>query len=202
MTHFPANTKPFEADMLDVECGNKVIQAAIAEFGKVDILVNNAGIYPFSPTMDLAVETWDAVLNVNLRGTFLMSQAFARHIRDRDDGEGGAIVNIGSICSFKPALGVPHYDASKGGVLMLTKNLALELAPLGVRVNMIAPGLIATEGTSGLTEDTVSNIEKKILMHRRGTPDDIGTVALMLCTPMSAYMTGSSVVVDGGVLQA
>ena len=85
---------------------------------------------------------------------------------------------------------------------MLTKNLALELAPLGIRVNMIGPGLIATEGTSGLTEDTVSNIEKKILMHRRGTPDDIGTVALMLCTPMSAYMTGASVVVDGGVLQA
>ena len=196
-----------EIDIAGPDCGDRIMEAALREFGRVDILVNNAGIYPFKPALQMTVEEWDRVQNVNLRATFLISKAFGNHAAQR--GGGGAIVNIGSIDSLHPsAVGLAAYDASKGGMLMFTKNFALEMAPHGVRVNLIAPGGITTEGTSagmsGMTPEQQEAMMKQftslVPMGRFGTPDEIATVTLALCTPLSTYMTGAVVVVDGGRL--
>jgi 2-dehydro-3-deoxy-D-gluconate 5-dehydrogenase len=196
-----------QVDLESEDCGTLIMAAALREFGRADILVNNAGIYPFKPAMELTFEEWNHVQNVNLRGVFLTSQAFARQVGEQ--ASGGAIVNIGSIDSIHPsAVGLAAYDASKGGVLMFTKNFALEVAPMGIRVNMIAPGGIATEGTTaglaGMTPEQLEGMKQQFMamipLGRMGYPDEIATVALALATPMTAYMTGAVVVVDGGRL--
>jgi 2-deoxy-D-gluconate 3-dehydrogenase len=185
------------------------LMAAADDFGGVDVLVNNAGIYPFRPAQQMAEAEWDRVLDVNLKGAFLCAQAAAARMRAR--GRGGVILNITSIDSLHPSsVGLAHYDASKGGLHMLTKNLALELAPLGIRVLALAPGGIATEGTRAQTqalEDTGIDLAQmtarflaRIPLGRMGAPDDIGRVALFLVSDAAAYMTGTTVVVDGGVL--
>jgi 2-deoxy-D-gluconate 3-dehydrogenase len=168
-----------------------------------DILVNNAGIYPFRTALDMDVEEWDRVQAVNLRGVFLLSRAFAKAAIAR--GAGGSIVNIGSIDSFHPSnVGLAAYDASKGGVLMFTRSLALELAPHGIRVNMIAPGGVTTEGVQAargdMPEDMLAQFLARVPLGRWGEPDDIATMVLVLATPLSAYVTGAAVVVDGGRL--
>jgi 2-deoxy-D-gluconate 3-dehydrogenase len=134
-------------DVTKEEDIKRMVAEAVREYGHVDVLVNNAGIYPFTPAMQLKVEDWDRIQNINLRGTFLFNRAFTEQAAKQ--GSGGAIVNIGSIDSIHPTMvGLAAYDASKGRVLMFTKNFALEAAQYGVRVNMIAPGGIATEGTT------------------------------------------------------
>jgi 2-deoxy-D-gluconate 3-dehydrogenase len=185
------------------------LMTAAADFGGVDVLVNNAGIYPFRPVQQMAEAEWDRVLDVNLKGAFLCAQAAAVRMRAR--GRGGVILNITSIDSLHPSsVGLAHYDASKGGLQMLTRNLALELAPLGVRVLALAPGGITTEGTRAQTEglkgtgidleQVMTRFLAKIPLGRMGAPDDIGRVALFLVSDAAAYMTGTTVVVDGGVL--
>jgi 2-deoxy-D-gluconate 3-dehydrogenase len=178
-----------------------LLAATSARHGGVDILVNNAGIYPIKPALEMSAEEWDRIQAINLRGVFLLSREFARDAARL--GRGGSIVNIGSIDSFHPSsVGLAAYDASKGGVLMFTRNFALEVAPLGIRVNLIAPGGIATEGTgqSDMPEDISREFLSKVPLGRWGDPDDIAMMALVLCTPLSAYMTGAAVVVDGGRL--
>jgi 2-deoxy-D-gluconate 3-dehydrogenase len=195
----------FEVDMANGNCGIDIIEAAIRSFGRVDILVNNAGIYPIQNALDMPAEVWDKIHSVNLRGPFLVSQEFARYIRDHQHNGskgGGVIVNIGSIDSLHPSSpGLAAYDASKGGLFMLTRNFALEVAPLNIRVNLVAPGAITTEGTStAATAAIIEEFKKKIPLARMGVPDDIATVVLTLCTPLTKYMTGSHIVCDGGVL--
>jgi 2-deoxy-D-gluconate 3-dehydrogenase len=134
---------------------------------------------------------------------FLLSRAFAKAAIER--GGGGSIVNIGSIDSFHPSgVGLAAYDASKGGVLMFTRSFALEVAPHGIRVNMIAPGGIATEGVQAVQadvpEDMLEQFLTRVPLGRWGEPDDIATMALVLVTPLSAYVTGAAFVIDGGRL--
>ena len=185
------------------------LMAAADDFGGVDILVNNAGIFPFRPVQQMAEAEWDRVLDVNLKGSFLCAQAATARMRAR--GRGGVILNITSIDSLHPSsVGLAHYDASKGGLQMFTKNLALELAPLGVRVLALAPGAITTEGARAQTqalqstgidlEQIMARFLAKIPLGRMGEPDDIGRVALFLVSDAAAYITGTTVVVDGGVL--
>jgi NAD(P)-dependent dehydrogenase (short-subunit alcohol dehydrogenase family) len=181
----------------------RLMQEVIARHGGADILVNNAGIYPFAPALEMAAGLWDKVQAVNLRGLFLLSREFARAISQR--GGGGVIVNIGSIDSLHPSsVGLAAYDASKGGVLMFTRSFALEVAPLGIRVNMIAPGGVATEGVEsaqrGMPEEPMQQFLARVPLGRWGEPDDIATMALVLATPLSAYVTGATFVVDGGRL--
>jgi 2-deoxy-D-gluconate 3-dehydrogenase len=179
----------------------RLIAGTSERHGGVDILVNNAGIYPMKPALEMTAEEWDRVQAVNLRGLFLLCREFANAAKAR--GSGGAIVNIGSIDSLHPSnVGLAAYDASKGGVLMFTRNFALEVAPLGIRVNVIAPGAIATEGTSvtEMPDEIMREFIARVPLGRWGEPDDIATIALVLVSPMSAYMTGSAVVVDGGRL--
>jgi 2-dehydro-3-deoxy-D-gluconate 5-dehydrogenase len=171
--------------------------------GDVDILVNNAGIYPFRPVLDMAPEDFERVLRVNLEGVFLCSQHAARLMVAR--GRGGRIINVTSIDALHPSsLGLAHYDASKHGVWGFTKNLALELAPHRIWVNAIAPGGIATPGTTAAPGSDAAAVAAefatRIPMGRMGDPDDIGKVALFLASDLASYLTGSQIVVDGGVL--
>jgi 2-deoxy-D-gluconate 3-dehydrogenase len=188
----------------DVE---RMVRAAVGAYGALDIWVNNAGIYPPRPVLEMSEAEWDRVVDVNLRGTFLCSQAAARQMVAQ--GKGGVILNIASIDAVHPSMvGLAHYDASKGGMLSFTRNLALELAPHNIRVLAIAPGGITTEGTrAGLgpgvdAEQVLKASEARIPLRRMGVPDDIGRVALFLASDAAAYMTGTMVFVDGGVLLA
>ncbi|MBM3948791.1 MAG: SDR family oxidoreductase [SAR202 cluster bacterium] len=194
-------------DVSDESTVKATVKKAITAFGRVDVLVNNAGIYPFAPALQMLVAEWDRIQAVNLRGLFLFSREFANQVIRQ--GGGGVIVNIGSIDSLHPsAVGLAAYDASKGGVLMFTKNFALEVAPYGIRVNMIAPEGIVTEGVqkglTGLTPEQMKAMKEQFLarvpLGRWGMPDDIATVALFLASPAASYMTGSYMVVDGGRL--
>jgi 2-deoxy-D-gluconate 3-dehydrogenase len=180
-----------------------LMRHVIDRYGHADVLVNNAGIYPFQPALEMTAEFWDKVQAVNLRGLFLLSREFAKVVGAQ--GDGGTIINIGSIDSLHPSsVGLAAYDASKGGVLMFTRNFALEVAPLGIRVNMIAPGGVATEGVaeaqSGMPKELMDQFLARVPLGRWGEPDDIAMMALVLATPMSAYVTGATFVVDGGRL--
>jgi 2-deoxy-D-gluconate 3-dehydrogenase len=190
------------ADMASEDDLQKLVSRTAERHRGVDILVNNAGIYPFRPALELSAAEWDRVQAINLRGLFLLSREFAKAAAAR--GGGGAIVNIGSIDSFHPSsVGLAAYDASKGGVLMFTRNFALEVAPLGIRVNMIAPGGIATEGVAAqgnIPKELAREFLARVPLGRWGEPDDIATMALVLVTPLSAYVTGAAFVVDGGRL--
>jgi 2-deoxy-D-gluconate 3-dehydrogenase len=191
------------ADMTSERDLQQLVEGTLARYGSLDILVNNAGIYPVKPALEMTAEEWDRVQAINLRGLFLLSREFAKAASAR--GTGGVIVNIGSIDSLHPSsVGLAAYDASKGGVLMFTRNFALEVAPLGIRVNMIAPGGITTEGVaasqSDLPEELMSQFLARVPLGRWGEPDDIALMTLVLATPLSAYVTGAVFVVDGGRL--
>lgn len=189
------------------DAGEAMVSACIDAFGSIDILVNNAGIYPMSPMLETTQELFDRVYRVNLRGLAFASKAAAARMIEQ--GGGGKIVNIASIDAFHPSMvGLAAYDASKGGVVMLTKALALEFGPHGIHVNGIAPGGITTEGSSaplgGMTEEQMGALTEEFISHiplrRMGAPDDIAKVAVFLASSASDYMTGETVIVDGGRL--
>lgn len=169
-------------------------------FGQVDILVNNAGITQPLKIMGIEPENYDAVLDVNLRGTLYMSQALIPHMRER---KSGAIVNISSVSAQRGGgiFGGPHYSAAKAGILGLTKAMARELAPDGIRSNAVCPGFIATDITGGaLTDDMMTQILDGIPMARAGEASDVAGCCLFLASDLSAYVTGSEVDVNGGSL--
>lgn len=190
--------------------GAAMVNRAIEAFGGVDVLVNNAGIFPMVPLLKMTSDLFDRVMRVNLRGLALASKAAAQHMVTQ--GRGGAIVNIGSVDSVHPSMvGLAAYDSSKGAVLMFTRSLALELAPHRIRVNSVLPGGVETEGTqkpmegSGMTEVQLKAfkddfVKRRVPMGRMGSPDDIATAVQFLVSPAAAYITGASLVVDGGML--
>lgn len=196
------------ADVADGGAGEALVKRCVDAFGSLDIFVNNAGIYPLRPMLEMTPELFDKVYRINLRGlAFCSKVAAARMIAQ---GTGGKIVNIASIDSLHPSMvGLAAYDASKGGVLMFTKNFALEVAPHGVLVNAIAPGGITTEGGSkqmpgGMAPEDVRQLvaefARQVPVGRMGVPDDIAKVAVFLASSAADYMTGAIVVVDGGRL--
>ena len=175
-------------------------EAALAAFGQVDILVNNAGITQPLKLMDIAPGNYEAVTDVNLRGTLYMSQALIPHMRARKTG---SIVNISSVSAQRGGgiFGGPHYSAAKAGVLGLTKAMARELAPDGIRSNAVCPGFIATDITGGmLTDDMMAQILEGIPMARAGKASDVAGCCLFLASDLAAYVTGSEVDVNGGSL--
>jgi 2-deoxy-D-gluconate 3-dehydrogenase len=191
-----------KADASSVADARRTVQETVRAFGRLDILVNNAGIYPFAPALQMTEEHWDKVLDINLKGLFFYSQAAAQEMMN--EGHDGKIINIASIDALYPTGNLVHYDASKGGVVMVTKALALELGPHNIRVNAIAPGGIQTSGASGpaASDEFMQAFISKIPLRRMGAPDDIARVVLFLASGASDYMAGSLVVVDGGFLQA
>jgi len=197
------------ADACNVNDALRVARITVEVFGSIDILVNNAGIFPFSPALDTSEGTWDKTLDTNLKGVFFYSQAAAREMIKA--GRGGKIINISSIDGLHPAVELAHYSASKGGVIMLTKALALELAPHNILVNAIAPGNITTPGTRIVMNSSLSSgrltkkqmkefFEAHVPLRRMGDPDDVAKVVLFLASSAADYVTGSLILVDGGLL--
>lgn len=176
------------------------VQAAFTEFGQLDVLVNNAGITQPLKLMQIEAANYEAVTDVNLRGTLYMSQATIPHMQER---KSGAIVNISSVSAQRGGgiFGGPHYSAAKAGILGLTKAMARELAPDGIRANAVCPGFIATDITQGkLTDDMMEQILSGIPMGRAGAARDVAGCCLFLASDLSAYVTGSEVDVNGGSL--
>jgi 2-dehydro-3-deoxy-D-gluconate 5-dehydrogenase len=180
------------------------VSAALERMGAIDILVNNAGIFPFTPALQMTADDIEKVLAVNLKGTLFFTREVSRRILEQK--RSGTIINLASIDALHPGhIGLSVYDASKGAVLTLTRSLARELGPGGIRVNAIAPGGILTEGaiTQRSGENSRAGLREfmsRIPLGKMGIADDIGRVALFLASDLSSYMTGSLVVVDGGYL--
>lgn len=187
-----------ETCRLDVTDAASLADAAVV-FADIDVLVNNAGVVAASPAIDITERDWDFVVDTNLKGVFLVAQAAARAMRDH--GRGGSIVNIASILGMRQAGAVASYSAAKGGVIQLTKALALELARWKIRVNGIAPGYFATHLNDGFLESESGQATvKRIPQRRLGDLRDLDGPLLLLASDAGAYMTGSTIVVDGGHL--
>ena len=179
-----------------VEAAFETVEAAL---GPVDILVNNAGIALAGSAIDLEEAAFDKTLDTNLKGAWLMSRAFGR--RAAAAKRPGVIVNVASILGLRVAGGVAAYAASKAGLLRLTEAMALELARRSIRVNAIAPGYIDTELTAGfLATEAGRAMVARVPQRRVGQPSDLDGALLLLCSDASSYMTGSTIVVDGGHL--
>jgi glucose 1-dehydrogenase len=181
-----------------------LVEQTISAFGKIDILVNNAGIVHAADFLDLKIEDFDRVLNVNLRGAFLLGQAVARHMvgRVKAGGPAGAIINMSSVNAvFAIANQVP-YSVSKGGVNQLTKVMALSLAPHGIRVNAIGPGSIMTDMLASVNNDPAARnrILSRTPMGRIGDPSEIASIASFLASDDASYITGQTIYADGGRL--
>ena len=184
-------------DVGDSEAVNACINEVVKVFGKVDIMVNNAGITKDTLLVRMSDDDWDAVLRVNLKGTFLFSRAVAKHMMKQ---RSGAIVNIASISGIIGTAGQANYAASKAGVIALTKSTANELAARGVRANAIAPGFISSKMTDALSEDVRKQYLSRIPLGRFGTVEDIANAVVFLASEQSSYMTGQTLHVNGGMV--
>jgi 3-oxoacyl-[acyl-carrier protein] reductase len=187
----------FAVDVSDAKGVDSTVSEIIKTMGKIDIMVNNAGITKDTLLIRMKEEDWDAVISVNLKGTFLFTKAVARPMMKQ---ESGVIVNISSIIGLIGNAGQCNYAASKAGVIALTKSVAKELASRGVRVNAVAPGFIETKMTEVLSEDVRNKMLEIIPMKRFGTPADVAKVVLFLASDASSYMTGQVLTVSGGMV--
>ncbi|MBY0298854.1 MAG: SDR family oxidoreductase [Methylobacterium sp.] len=187
-------------NVVDRAACQRAADEVVARFGRIDVLVNNAGITQPLKIMDIAPENYDAVTDVNLRGTLYMSQAVIPQMRAQ---QSGAIVCMSSVSAQRGGgiFGGPHYSAAKGGVLGLCKAMARELGPDGIRANAVTPGLIQTDITGGkLTDELKAEIIKGIPLARLGVADDVAKACLFLASDLSAYTTGAVIDVNGGML--
>ncbi len=183
----------------------QLVNETLEQFGQIDILVNNAaitGMPALSPFLECSDETWDTILDVNLKGTFICSQEVARHMATRGRG---VILNISSVGAFAAQQLAAAYCASKAGMEGLTKAMALELAALGIRVNGIAPGDIVVEKNQEIVKDLAeaevdSAYVRKTPLGRRGLPEEIGKAAAFLASDDASFVHGTTLIVDGGFL--
>jgi len=184
-------------NVADKKAVDKVVEELISEFGKVDILVNNAGITRDGLLMKMTEEDWDVVIDTNLKSVFNFCQALVRPMLK---AKAGKIINISSVVGLMGNAGQANYAASKAGMIGFTKALAQEVATRGISVNCIAPGFIQTAMTDILNDSQKEAILKKIPMGRLGQPQNIADMALFLASPLSDYVTGQVLTVDGGMV--
>lgn len=189
---------PIHGDVRSREDAGRMVQTVLERWQRIDVLVNSAGICRPAPFLELTEEEWDAHISVNLKGTFLVSQRVAQAMVRL--GIGGSIINISSVNGLAAEADQAHYNASKGGVNLLTMSMALELAPYGIRVNALCPGFIETRLTRSLIDNpqAIGPYLKTIPMGRAGQPEEIASAAVFLASDDSSYMTGHCLVVDGG----
>ena len=185
------------SNVADPDAVDELAAFAADKLGRVDILANNAGIARFTNFIDISPDEWDQMMSVNLKGMFLVSKAIARMMIKQ---KSGSIINMASTNSFMGEAKLAHYNASKGGVLQLTKTMAIELAPHRIRVNAVSPGMIATDLAlkGGMSEQEIEKIVQAIPLGRRGTMEEAANVFAFLASDEASYITGTSIVVDGG----
>jgi len=187
----------FELDVTDAAAVQNVFNDIAAQTGRIDILINNAGITRDGLLMRMSEEDWDAVLTVNLKGTFACTKAVSRIMMKQ---RSGAIVNVASIIGIMGNAGQANYAASKGGVIAFTKSVAKELASRNIRVNAVAPGFIASKMTDALSEDVKNKMLDAIPLSRFGQPEDVANLVSFLAGDESAYITGVVINISGGMV--
>lgn len=187
-------------DVSDPEAVERLVEEAERALGGIDVLANNAGVAWQEPFLDITLEHWDQVLDINLRGMFLVAQAVARRMVAR--GQGGAIVNMSSTNAFEGEAGYAHYNASKGAITMLTRTMATELGQHGIRVNALCPGKIFTplQGEAEDPEYTARYEREKIPLGRSGTVEEVAAAYAFLASDEATFITGEMLVIDGGQL--
>lgn len=189
-----------KADLGVVSDVRRMIDESVQHFGKLDILVNNAGIERHAPFWDVTEADYDAVMNVNLKGVFFATQEMVKHLRDTK--RTGKIINISSVHEELPFPNFTAYCASKGGMKMLTRNLAVELGPLGITINNVAPGAIETPINTKLLNnpEKLGALLNNIPLGRLGQPQDVASLVAFLASSDADYITGTTFFVDGGLL--
>ena len=190
-------------DVSSAEEVGRVFDSAVEHFGRLDILVNNAGVFIPKAFLEITEDEWNKVIDINLKGQFLCAQRAAKEMAKN---KWGRIINIASIASGQVGIGMEwgsHYTASKGGVIGLTETLAIELAPLGINVNAVAPGAIDTPMLrAGAEEEELKKWVEKIPLKRIGKPEEVSAMVVFLASEEASYITGVTFYVDGGWLAA
>ena len=194
---FGAKVKGFRSNAAEFDAAQQLVDDVVAEFGSLDVIVNNAGITRDNLLMRMTEDMWDDVINVNLKSCFNTVKAATRTMMKQ---RSGSIINITSVVGMKGNAGQANYAASKAGIIGFTKSVALELGSRGIRSNAIAPGFIETEMTDALDEKTVQGWRDGIPLKRGGSPEDVANACVFLASDMSTYMTGQTLVVDGGMM--
>ncbi len=187
----------YRSDASDFDAADNLIKQVVEDFGSLDILVNNAGITRDNLLMRMSEESWDEIMNVNLKSVFNTVKAATRTFMKQKQG---SIINMTSVVGLKGNAGQANYAASKSGIIGFTKSVALELGSRNIRSNAIAPGFIETEMTEQLDEDTIKSWREAIPLKRGGTPLDVANCAVFLGSDHSSYITGQVLQVDGGML--
>lgn len=191
-----ATAKFYQSNVADFEAATATVEEIIAEFGGIDILVNNAGIVRDKLVLKMEEQDFDAVINVNLKGTYNMIKATYKHFMKKRSGR---IISLASVVGIMGNAGQANYSASKAGIIGLTKSVAKELGARNVTVNAIAPGYIATDMTDALSDKAKQAIDSGIPMKRRGTPEDVANAICFLASDDASYITGEVIKVDGGM---
>lgn len=181
-------------DIRDETACIAMVSDAVKHFGHLDVLINNAAIQPVTPLAEMTSEQWYDVIDTNLTGTFLMTQAAAAVM-----GEGGSIIQIASVEASLPAVGHAHYAAAKAGVKMYARAAALEYGPRGIRVNSVSPGLIDTGGLAQSWRHGYNSWNSRVPLGRVGSSTDVATACAFLASPLSQWISGHDLVVDGGM---
>ncbi len=189
---------PIKVDIADPLQIKSLFEQIYKKWGALDILINNAGIFPHSDILNMTLEEWEDMIDINLRSVFLCTQAAARQMVEAK--KGGAIVNIGSIEGVNPASGHSHYTASKAGVAMFGMTAALELGPYHIRVNTVSPGLINSPKLPTAWPEGVARFLNRSPLGRLGEPEDIADACLFFASDAARWITGTQLLVDGGVM--
>ncbi len=198
-----AEAVAFKMDVSNKADIDAVFDSVIEQFGRLDILVNNAGVFDPKAFLEITESEWDKTININLKGQFLCAQRAAKEMAKN---RWGRIINIASIASGQTGIGMEwgaHYTASKGGVIGMSETLAIELAPLGVNVNVVAPGAIDTPMLrAGAEAEELKKYIEKIPLKRIGKPEEVSVAVVFLASEEASYITGATIFVDGGWLSA
>jgi 3-oxoacyl-[acyl-carrier protein] reductase len=192
----PDSAKSYAVDVADHAAVQKAGAKILEDFGKADILINNAGVTRDALAIRMSVDDWNAVIDTNLRGAFSFTHALVRAMTKQRSGR---IINISSVIGVMGNAGQANYAASKAGLIGFSKSLARELASRNITVNVVAPGFVLTDMTSGLSDEIKNTIHAKIPLGRTGTPEEIASAVAFLASAEAAYITGQVLCVDGGI---
>ncbi len=194
---FGVKAKGYQSNAADFDAAQELVKEVLNDFGSLEVLINNAGITKDNLLMRISEEDFDKVIEVNLKSVFNLTKAVIRPMMKQRQG---SIINMSSVVGVKGNAGQANYAASKAGILGFTKSVALELGSRNIRCNAIAPGFIETEMTAKLDQKTVDEWRKAIPLKRGGSPEDVANACVFLASDMSAYITGQTLNVDGGML--